>query len=130
MKKGDKRTLRKKLRDQMRDDQKCTRLTRFLTSFLLISTVLVCPVAAADLSPNYSSKVWEIYSIGRKISLPLAAISFAMGAFKMLGDEKSMAAGRKQLFITLLAVAALIILPSVVKLGLDIGQTYGWNPAP
>lgn len=101
-----------------------------MLSFLLVSTVLVCPASAATLSPEYSSEVWEIYSIGRVISLPLAAVSVAMGAFKMLGDEKSMAAGRKQIFITLLAVAALIILPSVVKLGLDIGQTYGWDPSP
>lgn len=99
-------------------------------TLLLISSALICPASAAALSPDYSSKVWEIYSIGRVISLPLAGGSFAMGAFKMLGDEKTMAAGRKQLIITLLAVAALIILPSVVKLGLDIGQTYGWDPSP
>ena len=101
-----------------------------LAAFFLLSTLLVCRAEAAGstLSSDYSAKIWEAYTVGRVICLPLAAVSVGMSAFKLLGDEKSQAVGKKQFYITLMAVAAMYILPYVIKLGVDLGKTYGWNP--
>ena len=109
------------------------RIQRYLTrgfAFLSASAICLAPGYASALPASYSEKVWEAYTVGRAVSLPLATVSFAMGAYKMLGDEKTAAAGRKQLYLTLMAVAAMIILPSVILMGIELGKRYGWNPAP
>ena len=107
-----------------------SRWIEMLAAFFLLSTLLVCRAEAAGstLSSDYSAKIWEAYTVGRVICLPLAAVSVGMSAFKLLGDEKSQAVGKKQFYITLMAVAAMYILPYVIKLGVDLGKTYGWNP--
>lgn len=111
------------------------RWIRTLAALCLFSSLLICHAEAAGdgssgvtLSSDYSTKIWEAYTIGRVICLPLAAVSVAISAYKLLGDEKSQAVGKKQLTITLLAVAAMYILPYAIKLGVDLGKAYGWDP--
>ena len=111
------------------------RWVRVLAAFCFFSMLLVCRAEAAGsgstaitLSSDYSTKIWEVYSVGRVVCLPLAAVSVGMSAFKLLGDEKSQTVGKKQFYITLMAVAAMYILPYVIKLGVDLGKTYAWNP--
>lgn len=108
-----------------------TQVIMKIAMLVLLTAGLTTTAFAEDtltMGTAYSSKVWSIYNIACVISLPLGAISIATAAFKMLGDEKTMEAGKKQILITVLTVAALYILPSVIKMGVDLGYQYRWNP--
>lgn len=77
----------------------------------------------------FRDKVGEIYNLAVKISIPCGAIAFSAGAFRLLtGDEKAMEKGKSQMIFTLVAIAAIILLPVVVKAGIELGSTYGWKP--
>lgn len=78
---------------------------------------------------EFRDKVGEIYALAVKISIPCGAVSFAFGAFRLLtGDEKAMEKGKNQMIFTVIAVAAIILLPLVIRAGIDLGRTYGWTP--
>lgn len=78
---------------------------------------------------EFRDKVGEIYNLAIKISIPCGAVSFAFGAFRLLtGDEKAMEKGKNQMIFTVVAVAAIILLPLVVRAGIELGRTYGWTP--
>lgn len=71
----------------------------------------------------------NIYKILCTVAYPCAAVCFAAGAFKMMfGDEKKMSAGKQQMIYCLIAVAVILLLPTVVKWGCELGVRYGWNP--
>lgn len=72
--------------------------------------------------------VWKMMC---NIAYPLATVGIIWSATKMMmvGDEKDGARARKQMVYCLLTVAALLILPVVVEVGIDIGLNYGWDPA-
>lgn len=83
---------------------------------------------AYDLS-MFGDKVGEVYELVLKIATPCAVIPFAMGAYKMLtGNDQDMKAGQKQMKLVLMALAALYLLPIVVRAGIDIGDAYKWSP--
>ncbi|MFP5522045.1 hypothetical protein [Peptococcus simiae] len=81
-----------------------------------------------DLS-NYKDMMGGVYRIAMYILFPVAAVSLAAAAFMMItGDEQSVAKGKKQVFITLFTIAALLLLPSVLNFGVSTGSSHGWTP--
>lgn len=78
---------------------------------------------------EYQTKIKDIYNIFIGIAAPCAAVSFAVGALRMLGgDEREIAAGKKQIVLTLLALAGIFLLPLAVQGGIELGLRYGWSP--
>lgn len=78
---------------------------------------------------EYGDGVGDVYEMLVNIAFPLAAVSFAAGAFRMItGGERDIESGQKQMIMTLLALAAIIMLPLAVKAGMTLGKTYGWSP--
>lgn len=77
-----------------------------------------------------NSKFSAIWQMLCNIGYPLAAVGFAWNAIKMMmmGDEKDGAKAKKAMIYCLVAVAALMLLPTVVDLGISLGRTYGWDP--
>ncbi|MFM9414132.1 hypothetical protein ACKQTC_07105 [Peptococcus simiae] len=81
-----------------------------------------------DLS-KYKDMMGSVYRIAMYILFPVAAVSLAAAAFMMItGDEQSVAKGKKQAFITLFTVAALLLLPAVLDFGVSTGSSHGWKP--
>lgn len=77
--------------------------------------------------PEFGTKVKEFYSLATKIVLPLGALSFAMGAFRMiLGSDKAAEGGKKQMIWTAVAVACVYLVPAMVSLGASLGQEHDW----
>lgn len=77
---------------------------------------------------RFGGVIQSIYNAVLTLCVPIGAISFTTAGFRLLGNEKSAEAGKKQLVITVMAVAAICILPAIVMLGINIGQDYGWDP--
>lgn len=81
-----------------------------------------------DLS-EYGNKIREIYNMFVAIAIPCGAVSVAFGAFRLLsGDEKMMAKGKRQIAMTIIAIAAIILLPLAIKEGINLGMANGWTP--
>lgn len=94
------------------------------------------PESLADDTADWENGIEEVYETAKIISIPLAAVSFATAAMKMLGlgiwsakqGDREMDSGKRQLIFTVLAVAALWLLPSVISLGVNLGKGHEWDP--
>lgn len=111
---------------------------RIITSFLFTIFIMCIYISFAsgdywagdgyDLT-SYREKIENLYNIAKAVVLPLAAVSAAAGGYKMLsGDENSANSGKKQIKITLLAVAVFFCIPLIVSFGIELGQNHGWQP--
>ena len=83
---------------------------------------------AYDLT-KYWNAVQSFYKLIVAISIPCAAVSLAMGAFKLLTSGENQGREAKvQIIATLSAIACILLLPAFVTLGTTIGQQFGWTP--
>lgn len=78
---------------------------------------------------NYEKKIKEGWDILRGVGLAVGAAGLAgLGIRALLGSEKEMEQMKKGGLWIIMAVFALAVLPSAVKLGMDTGQQFGWKP--
>lgn len=128
------------------DNKTCAKRVRiFIVALIMIPFALALSISHASCATwsledelaggtehelaEYRDSVRDTYGILVQIAYPLAAISFAAGAFRMItGGEREVEAGQKQMFYTLLALAAIILMPYAVEAGMNLGKTYGWSP--
>lgn len=81
-----------------------------------------------DLS-EFGSAVQTVYTIAKFIMLPLGSVAVAFGAVRMFtGSEGEAGKAKRQIIFGLLAVVAILLLPTVAKMGVDIGKQYAWEP--
>lgn len=114
-----------------------------LIAFILVLLLLIFPDAAHATSyyagtdetgrqydvTDFASGIHAVYNIARGVAIALAAVAAAAGALQMLtGNEDAASKGRSQIIMAALVIVALALLPTVVKLGVDIGRQYGWTP--
>ena len=78
---------------------------------------------------EFGQRIKDAWSLLRHIALYIGAVALAALAVRaLLGSEKEMEQMKKAGLWIIFAVFALAILPSVVNLGMEIGQTNGWSP--
>lgn len=78
---------------------------------------------------KYGKQIEKIYNLFTAVALPCACVCFAFGAFKMLmGDEKEASTGKTIMKFAILGIFAILVLPSAIGIGIDVGKTYGWTP--
>lgn len=115
----------------------------------IIGTVLICVLAVTSLSsPAYASDVWSgtyanadwdltglldrimaVYNLIKAICAPLAVCSIAGGGFEILfGNEQEQSKGMTRIKFTLMAVAAIFLLPAVINIGYDLAKNFMWDP--
>lgn len=114
-----------------------------LIAFILVLLLLIFPDAAHATSyytgtdetgrqydvTDFASGIHAVYNIARVVAIALAAVAAAAGALQMLaGNEEAASKGRTQIIMAALVIAALALLPTVVKFGVDVGRQYGWTP--
>lgn len=122
------------------------RLLLYSRLFIMAITLLCCvsfayaadiPWSGSDEAGNawdlqdYAAQWQDIYSMVAAISIPMGAVSFAFGAYKvMLGNEKlkEIDIGKKQMQITVIAVAAIQVLPAVITFAYGLVSGYQWDP--
>lgn len=79
-----------------------------------------------------SSKFARAYSLLVNISLACAVVGLAVSALELLiadmMSEMELQKMKRRIAVTAIAIAAIYLLPTVVKMGLSIGQALQWNP--
>jgi len=70
------------------------------------------------------------YNSFRSISLGLGTVSVALGAMNIMmnSDEKKQAQGKEQIKITIIAVAAIFLLPLFIQWGFELISGHQWDP--
>lgn len=99
-------------------------------------------------SPAYASNVWSgtfggqgwdmsefldrimaAYNLIKAICAPLAVCSIAGSGFEVLfGNEQEQAKGLARIKYTLMAVAAIFLLPVAINIGFDLAKNFMWDP--
>ena len=78
---------------------------------------------------EFGNAVQTVYNIAKVIMLPLGSVAVAFGAFRWLtSSEDEAGKAKRQIIFGLLAVVAIILLPIIAKMGVDIGKQYAWEP--
>lgn len=115
----------------------------------IIGTVTFCVFAVICFSsPANASNVWsgtyasadwdltglldrimDIYNLIKAICAPLAVCSIAGGGFEVLfGNEQEQSKGVARIKYTLMAVAAIFLLPAAINIGYDLAKNFMWDP--
>ncbi len=115
----------------------------------IIGTMTFCVFAAVWLSsPANASNVWsgtyananwdltslldrimDVYNLIKAICAPLAVCSIAGGGFEVLfGNEQEQSKGMARIKYTLMAVAAIFLLPAAINIGYDLAKNFMWDP--
>jgi hypothetical protein len=78
---------------------------------------------------SYASSVYKIFNLGRKIGIMFAVLGLALSGFRcVFGGEEAFERERKRIIILLTIGVTLFAVPYALKLGISIGQKYGWKP--
>lgn len=80
------------------------------------------------------SEWWEtngkVYDIFARITSALGTVSFVIGGIKaMASDESASKKGLAQMKYSLIAVAAIQLLPVVIMLGFELAEPFMWDAA-
>lgn len=126
--------------------------SRFKTAVVIASCLLVLlcctQIASAEEVYGYTQEAKEymgefedeietFVKIFRTVASAGATVSVAIGAFKMLlsmwgiggkDGEKELAKAKRLIVYSLVALASLMFLEPAIKIGMNIGQKYGWKP--
>mgnify|MGYP005806396399 FL=1 len=115
----------------------------------MIFCFVSCAIMVACLtSPAFASNVWsgthandswdltgfldrimDVYNLIKAICAPLAVCSIAGGGFEVLfGNEQEQSKGMARIKYTLMAVAAIFLLPGVINIGYDLAKNFMWDP--
>lgn len=117
----------------------------FLFSMLLVASFCTLSVGAIETSEgetaqgNVTVSQWDlddfgtsingVYEVFRNISVPIAAVAVAYNAFLILtGSAKEMEMCKARIKLIVLAEIAICFVPLVIKAGISLGESYGWNP--
>lgn len=85
---------------------------------------------ARAVESDFLRAISDYYEAAIEVALPLAALSIAVSAFRVLieNTDKAFEKAKAQVKYTLIAIVILILLPSFVAAGIRLGDRYGWNP--
>lgn len=118
-----------------------TKIERIVYIGLLLSCLLLLTPALASGYANFQTKfmgeIRTVYTTMLNVARVCAAVSVAFGGLKLLlanGEknayEQKIEKAKYQIFYSILALAALYMIPAAVQWGVDIGKTVRWNPDP
>ena len=87
--------------------------------------------------PGMGQDVKNYYNLIRNISYPCAALSIVYGALLILGvgnfsnksHEDAMEAGKKQIVITIIVLAIILLIPVLFEAAYNLAQRLAWNPS-
>lgn len=86
-------------------------------------------IVASDGSPSYSSTVYRIFNLGRKLAIMFSALCLAVSGFRcIIGGEEAFDKERKRMFVFLIVGVTIFAIPYALKIGLMVGRRYGWKP--
>ncbi|MGM9554804.1 MAG: hypothetical protein ACI3V2_10890 [Faecousia sp.] len=116
-------------------NKKITRILLFAMCVAALSGT-VNASSPFDTIDGAGSAMKQVYTLITAIALPLAVISIVVGACKFFGlsilsflnREKQLEAGRRQIIITVVALACIYLMPAVIMLVYDFVQDYKWKP--
>lgn len=116
-------------------NKKITRILLFAMCIAALSGT-VNASSPFDTINGAGSAMKQIYTLITAIAVPLAVISIVVGACKFFGlsilsflnREKQLEAGRRQIIITVVALACIYLLPAVIMFAYDFVQDYKWKP--
>ena len=78
---------------------------------------------------GFLDRIMDIYNLIKAICAPLAVCSIAGGGFEVLfGNEQEQSKGMARIKYTLMAVAAIFLLPAVINIGYDLAKNFMWDP--
>lgn len=74
-------------------------------------------------------RIMDVYNLIKAICAPLAVCSIAGGGFEVLfGNEQEQSKGMARIKYTLMAVAAIFLLPAAINIGYDLAKNFMWDP--
>ncbi len=78
---------------------------------------------------GFLDRIMDVYNLIKAICAPLAVCSIAGGGFEVLfGNEQEQSKGIARIKYTLMAVAAIFLLPAVINIGYDLAKNFMWDP--
>lgn len=78
---------------------------------------------------GFLDRIMDAYNLIKAICAPLAVCSIAGGGFEVLfGNEQEQSKGMARIKYTLMAVAAIFLLPAVINIGYDLAKNFMWDP--
>jgi hypothetical protein len=78
---------------------------------------------------GFLDRIMDVYNLIKAICAPLAVCSIAGGGFEVLfGNEQEQSKGMARIKYTLMAVAAIFLLPAVINIGYDLAKNFMWDP--
>ena len=101
----------------------------------LIISIAASPIYAGNLwrtddydLTDFSEKMEEIYSLAQKLVLAAGCIGVALGGWKCItGGQDQFQKGIQIALASVISVAVLLILPVVIRYGMDLGKEFGWK---
>lgn len=108
----------------------CVMMIAYLTSPVYASNVWSGTYANVgwDMS-GFLDRIMDIYNLIKAICAPLAVCSIAGAGFEVLfGNEQEQAKGMARIKYTLMAVAAIFLLPAAINIGYDLAKNFMWDP--
>ena len=107
-----------------------TILKTILIAVLLVPFMATFALADGELSavPRLGSEINSVYRIFRSVSIAAGTVSFAIGAIRLMiaaTDSDEAQRAKKQMLYTLLAVAALVLLPTVIRWSISAAKSAG-----
>lgn len=106
------------------------KLSILLMIIILALSLSVVQAYASDSSEaEVGNSIFELYSIIRAISIPLAVVGVTGCGVQMLTNQspEGIAKAKRAIIIILVAEAAILLLPTMLQSGKDVIGT-GWDP--
>lgn len=116
---------------------RCTAITKIMVLsilMLIILNAMACTaLAAGPLSEanliGENSPLYTLYSFFLKVSIPIAAVGFAMCAFSFfLPNEKGYEIAKKRMLNIGIAIMVIFLIPSIFKFASNSVKNTGWRP--
>lgn len=129
------------MQSSMFETEKVRRMIGITAIGLFAAMCLSSPAYASNIwSGTYGGEGWDMseflarimdaYNLIKAICAPLAVCSIAGGGFEVLfGNEQEQGKGLSRIKYTLMAVAAIFLLPVAINIGFDLAKNFMWDPS-
>ena len=78
---------------------------------------------------SYADEMRNVYQVVQWISIPCAVVAIAVGAMLIITrGEKGMKEGLTIIISSIIAMGAILLLPTAIDTGVDLGEKYAWDP--